>query len=307
MLNLNLNEHKIITVKTRHKILGGVVTGHLLVLLLVLTAGVVGEWFQNKEDTINVVFYDPQLDNVVENPSPLPDPNNPIPPSGTQDGSPEQPAEPDPAPQPEAEPEVDVEPAPEAEVNPTPAKVLVPETPQAIKQPKVKSRKLPKPKVNTKLPKALKVPSSKAIKQPKAKRRKLPSALTKGKDTTKNRNKTPANNNRSKGPLGSNLEGGHTAPGGQRGNSDYAKYVGYTIKRMWVTPDRNRLPAYDPAVTIEVHIAGNGMITAKRIVRKSNVLAMDESISALLNSLYRVNPPPDRKACTLLFTLKIDD
>ena len=126
----------------------------------------------------------------------------------------------------------------------------------------------------------------------------------------RNRNKTantPATGNKGKpGPRGSNREPGHTAPGGQRGNSGYEQLVAGMIYRMWVTPDKNRMGDREPQVTIEVIIAPDGRVTGKRMLQRSGVLAMDESIQNLLDNLHMVKAPFDRKQHILRFALKAE-
>ena len=78
------------------------------------------------------------------------------------------------------------------------------------------------------------------------------------------------------------------------------------IYRMWVTPDKNRMGGREPQVTIEVEIASDGRVTAKRILRRSGVLAMDESIQNLLDNLRQVMVPFDRKPHILRFALKAE-
>jgi outer membrane biosynthesis protein TonB len=267
--------------------------GHFLVILLVLTFSVLTDWLDDPEPTITVQFYDPALDNIVDNPSPDPAPDNPVPPTGTQDGG-------DDAPAPE-------EPPP---VNPEPATVLTPEPVAAIAQPQVTKRTLPKPAINKNLPKPTAQPKVESIKQPKVKNRRLPAkpAVKPTRNSTRQGNKINSNSNSSgrRGPRGSNSEAGHNAPGGQRGNSGYDVQVAMMIKRMWVTPDTYRLGGREPRVLIEVHIAPDGRVTYKRIRTKSGVLAMDQSIANLLDNLYRVKPPFDGKPHTLIFWLKAE-
>lgn len=268
--------------------------GHFLVILLVLTFSVISDWLDEPEPTITVQFYDPALDNIVENPSPLPDPNNPVPPTGTQDGGDDAPAQEDPTP-----------------INPEPATVLTPEPVTAIAQPQITKRTLPKPAINKNLPKPTAQPKVESIKQPKVKNRRLPSKpAVKPANSSRQGNKNDSRNNSSssgrRGPRGSNSEAGHNAPGGQRGNSGYDVQVAMMIKRMWVTPDTYRLGGREPRVLIEVHIAPDGRVTYKRIRTKSGVLAMDQSIANLLDNLYRVKPPFDGKPHTLVFWLKAE-
>lgn len=283
----------IISVTATRRIRYAVTAGHFLVILLVLTFSVVADWLDTPEETITVQFFDPALDNIVDNPSPDPDPTNPVPPTGTQDGG-------DDAPAPE-------EPPP---VNPEPATVLTPEPVSAIAQPKVTKRTLPQPKINKKLPQPVQRPKVESIKQPKVTTRRLPAkpAAKPARSSARKGDQARRNTNSSgrRGPRGSNSQAGHNAPGGQRGNSGYDIQVAMMIKRMWVTPDSTRLAGREPRVLIEIHIAPNGRVTEKRIRTRSGVLAMDESIKALLDNLYYVKPPFDGKPHTLIFWMKAE-
>ena len=274
---------ELVSCRTRRRIMTGVTAGHFLVLVLVLTFSVVSEWLSETEvETIAVEFYDPALTNVVKNPSPDPSPDNPIPPSGTQDGNnaPE-----DPAPE-------------QPQVDPEPPKQLQPDPVKSVVQPQVTQRKLPR---KPSKPKQVTQSKVKSVKQPSVTKRKRP-----GRNKNKAAN-NPNNNNKGKpGPRGSNRAPGHTAPGGQRGNSGYDQLVAGMIYRMWVTPDKNRMGGREPQVTIEVEIASDGRVTAKRILRRSGVLAMDESIQNLLDNLRQVMVPFDRKPHILRFALKAE-
>lgn len=280
--------NSIVSHLTVRKIRIGVIAGHFLTVVLVLSFSVISEWLDKEEDTITIQFYDPALDNVVENPSPDPDPANPIPPSGSQDGG---------------EPTTVTEP----EISNKLPRALVPEQVRALKQPEVKNRTRPKPAVNRTLPQAQKMPQARTLKQPKVKTRKNPNAARNRNKTGSSRRESNISSNGSRGPRGSNPQPGHTAPGGERGNSGYDIQVAMMIKRMWVTPDLNRLGGREPRVTIEIHIAPDGRVTYKRIKQRSGILAMDESISALLDNLHRVKAPFDGKNHTLIFSLKAEN
>ncbi len=280
--------------RTRRRIAGGVTAGHFLVLVLVLTFSVVSEWLNKPEETITVEFYDPTLTNTVENPSPDPSPDNPIPPSGTPDGG-NAPETPEAAPEPE-------QPTP---VDPAPPKQLMPDTAEAVVQPTVTQRKRPR---KASKPKQVTPSQAKAVKQPQITKRKRPGrGKNKNPDALNGRKNNPAATGKGKpGPRGSNRQPGHTAPGGQRGNSGYDQVVAGMIYRMWVTPDKNRIIG-KPQVGVELEIAADGRIIRKRITHRSGVLAMDESIQNLLDNLHRVIVPFDRKPHTLRFAIIADD
>lgn len=282
--------------ETVRRIRIGVVIGHAAAVILPLALATVLAWFPDKEERITVMLYDPSLDNVVENPSPDPAPDNPVPPSGTPDAGPAAPALPPP---------------------PDP-----PSPTTAPPQPKVK----PLPKVAPQLPKRVNIYQQTRVDQPKVKPmvRKPPTPASRPKpaepktaaadprrtvdDVTPVKpgagESSETGTARKSGPRGSNSEAGHNAPGGQRGNSGYEIQIALMIERMWVTPESVRLGGREPRVLIELHIDPTGLVTGKRIKTRSGVLAMDESVAALLDSLHRVKAPYDGKSHTLTFWLK---
>ena len=102
-------------------------------------------------------------------------------------------------------------------------------------------------------------------------------------------------------------EAGHNRPGGQRGNTAaYQAKIARQVKMMWVTPDKMRLGDKNPSVLIEITIDRRGRVTHKKIVKKSGVWAMDESIQALLNELNWLTPPEDGISHTFQFNMTAD-
>lgn len=274
--------------ETVRKIRIGVAVSHVAVVILPLALATVLAWFPDREERITVMLYDPTLDNVVENPSPNPAPDNPVPPSGTPDAGPAAPPMPQPpAPTP-----------PRPRVNrrlPEPFNIY---RQTHIPQPKIKPRVLKPP-----APPAPPAPPKPAENQTaRSDPRRTVDDVTPVKPGTVESSETGTA--RKNGPRGSNSEAGHTAPGGQRGNSGYEIQIALMIERMWVTPELVRLGGREPRVQIELHIDPTGRVTGKRIKTRSGVLAMDESVAALLDSLHRVKPPFDGKAHTLTFWLK---
>jgi len=214
---------------------------------------------------------------VVENPSPDPDPDNPVPPSGEPDASEtELPPPETPAPQPEL-PAPDV-PTPQPRVNTTLPAVWTPPVRQTMNKPK----------------------------KPKPKNKPKPVKNNSAKPSTLDPNIKPVQTG-SSGRRGSNTEAGHNAPGGQRGNSGYDAVVASMIKRMWVTPDITRLGGREPRVLIKLTIDAGGRVIHKEIVAKSGVLAMDESVSALLANLRTTIKPYDGETHELSFYLRAND
>ena len=92
-----------------------------------------------------------------------------------------------------------------------------------------------------------------------------------------------------------------------RDSSGYGLLVSTQIKRMWKTPDRGRLGGREPEVTVKITIAPNGKVISKSIVRRCGVVAMDESVQELLDTLQFVKAPPDGKTTTLTFNLIAKD
>ena len=279
----NDTKNTLLSSKAHRKIGYSVVACHFLVIVVVLTGSIIAEWLKKEEkvETISVNLYESDDKTPVDNPSPDPDPNNPIPPSGEQSGG---------------EPEPEVEPDPQPQPEPTPQ-------PQPTPQPKPQPK--PTRTVNTQLPQYNPTPV-KPVAQPRVKPRSRPLPRT-ANNSRSNQNNRNNRNNQSNRSHGSNPQSGHTAPGGQRGSSGYGTLVSAQIKRMWVTPDRQRLGGREPEVTVKLVIAPNGRVTYKAIVKPSGVLAMDESIRELLNQLQFVTPPPDKKTNTLVFSLVAKD
>ena len=303
-MNVRCREQVIISPQTVRRIRYAVAGCHVLVVALVLAASIISDWLKKDEvPTITIEFFDPTLKNVVDNPSLDPDPSNPVPPSGSPDAGDPQPQPPQPEPEP---------PQPE----------IVQELPQVqqiqvkpIAQPKVQPRSKPKPKINKNLPKA-QIEKVQPIAQPKVKARPRPrkkpavrpnpNART-GNDSRRANSGVINPNGRGKpGRIGTNPEPGHTAPGGQRGNSGYDAQIALYIRRLWVTPDRPRLGGSEPSVLITITIAANGRVTSKQM-KPCGILAMDESIRELLNSLTWVKPPYDGRPHTLAFSIKAEN
>ncbi len=290
-----IEEVALVPKTTVRKIRCGVVIGHVAFIIVPLAVVTILSWIVTKPPpTITVAFYDPKLDKIVDNPSPIPSPDNPIPPSGTPDGGGAAPPEPAPA---DPEPVAVTDPSP---INYQLPKAIMPQPKTKVAQPKIKNivRQPEKPAA-----KAKPAPDKSAAK-PDPRR-----TADDVKPYDPNRQSSDSasgatGRGRSGGPLGSNSEPGHVGPGGQLGNSGYEIQVAMMIESMWITPESVRLGGREPRVLIELEVDPAGRVTSKHIVTKSGVLAMDESVASLLADLYKVKAPFDGKSHTLTFWLK---
>ena len=99
----------------------------------------------------------------------------------------------------------------------------------------------------------------------------------------------------------------HRTPGG--GLSEemeaYNRRAGMYLKNVWIQPPKSLLGNQLPAVTIELEIAADGRVTAKRILKTCGIAAMDESAKNLLRQLDRMPAPP--KTTVVQFILQTDD
>ncbi len=280
--------------KTVRRIRYGVVVAHIAALIVPLAIATVFGWISPPEERVTVALYDPSLDNVVDNPSPDPDPSNPVPPSGTPDAGPPAPMpEPEPVPEPPAPDPEPPAPIPEPQINSQLPPVLnAPGVPR-LAQPKTRPRLRPRPQ-----PAARKKPAKPAPAPRPSSRSRVDDVRPVDKAVES------GSTGRNSGRRGSNTEPGHDAPGGERGNSGYDIQVAMMIERMWITPESVRLGGREPRVLIELRIAPDGEVVYKRIQARSGVLAMDESVSALLANLHRVRAPFDGKPHQLTFWLR---
>ena len=85
----------------------------------------------------------------------------------------------------------------------------------------------------------------------------------------------------------------------------YNRKAGMYLKNVWMQPPKSLLGNQLPAVTIELEIASDGRVTAKRVLKTSGIAAMDDSARSLLRRLDRMPAPP--KATVVQFILQTDD
>lgn len=267
---------------------------------------------EKKENAFRVKLGEVELNKgpVVGPPERLP--SEPAPPA---------PAEPDmPAP---SEPEV---PAPA----PTPAEPVftLPAKKQVKPAPKksVKKKKSVKPKKKT-VAKPKKKPAAKPKKKPAVKPVRKTAAKVKkitkpkddgvfkpeGKEQKIGTGYNPLNNARI--PVGSRNAAqsygkkfDNKAPGGGSDISmeRYGKNLVRFLKSRWVYPPKSLLAGKMPVVMIELDIASDGSVTGSRIVKKSGVNAMDQSIERMLKQLEKVPAPPGKRV-TLEILMQMTD
>ena len=97
-------------------------------------------------------------------------------------------------------------------------------------------------------------------------------------------------------------------PGGGASESmeRYGKNLVRYLKSRWTYPPKSLLGGKMPSVRIELDIAPNGRVLGKRIIKRSGVNAMDQSIERMLDQLEQVPSPPDKKI-TLEIIMQMSD
>ena len=98
------------------------------------------------------------------------------------------------------------------------------------------------------------------------------------------------------------------APGGGATESmeKYGKNLVRYLKSRWTYPPKSLLGSQMPSVLIELDIAPGGRVLGKRIIKRSGVNAMDQSIERMLDQLEQVPSPPDKKI-TLEILMQMSD
>ena len=86
----------------------------------------------------------------------------------------------------------------------------------------------------------------------------------------------------------------------------YSDTVGLYLEPIWEQPDKVSLGGRLPEVTIKLDIDGNGRVTRARIIGRSGITAMDNSITKLLHQLKHVPPPPDKRAKSITIIMAIE-
>ena len=87
----------------------------------------------------------------------------------------------------------------------------------------------------------------------------------------------------------------HQTPQGGLTEADEAYYnrLKQLLDFKWAQPPDSLLGGQRPQATIELEISADGRVLSARIIRKSGVFSMDESIRLLLKALDRVPRPPN--------------
>jgi outer membrane biosynthesis protein TonB len=174
-------------------------------------------------------------------------------------------------------------PQPEPPKNPAPE----PKVPEKIAEPKL-PQKLPKPK-----PKPKPDPNAGVYTPPAASGGSItnPNVPTGGRNAAQTHadkfdNRTPG--------------------GGAKADMEkYGKNLTRFLKTKWSAPPDSLLASKRPKVLIELDIAADGRVLSKKIVTKSGIKSMDDSIDRMLQGLDRVPKPPKRT--TLEIYLQMED
>ena len=98
-------------------------------------------------------------------------------------------------------------------------------------------------------------------------------------------------------------------PGGGATQSmeKYGKNLVIFLKAKWTPPSKVLLFGKTPVVLVELDIAANGRVISKKIVKRSGVNAMDQSIEIMLNQLDCVPIPPDGRITQQILMQMTDD
>ena len=216
-----------------------------------------------------------------------------------------------------AEPEV-VVPAPEPEVvvpapkpKPTPRPVVKKQVKKPVKKQVKKTVRKPAAKP---VKKQTKKSALQAVKRPARKKRDLQSEVYRPPaGTNELRTGHSGRNLNPHVPIGSRDRGqalgkaDHRSPGGglQEDMEKYNEKAGMYLKNVWIQPPKSLLGNALPAVIIEIAVSSDGRVLAKKIVKKSGIQAMDESVKNLLDRLDRMPVPP--RNTVIQFILQTDD
>jgi TonB family protein len=87
----------------------------------------------------------------------------------------------------------------------------------------------------------------------------------------------------------------------------YSSTVGAYLKPIWNQPEKASLGGRAPEVTISINIDGNGRVINSRIIRRSGIAVMDNSVIALLKKLKNVPQPPDRQAKSVTIIMAVEN
>ena len=87
----------------------------------------------------------------------------------------------------------------------------------------------------------------------------------------------------------------------------YGKNLVRYLKSRWTYPPKSLLYGKTPVVLIELDIAADGRVVGKKIVKRSGINAMDQSIELMLDQLDRIPAPPDGRITQQILMQMTDD
>ena len=282
-------------------LLGAVVLCHVCALFFIGCSALMKP--DKKENAFRVKLGEPELNSgpVVGPPEKTPD----EPPAPPEPPAPEPPAPEPPTPEPPAPPAPEP-PAPAIPPKPAPKEPAVPKIAPKPKPKPVKPKTKPKPKPKPVKPKT----------KPKPKPKKKDDGVYHPKNTNNQKIGTGYNRqNNARIPVGSRNAAqkygdkfDNRPPGGGASESmeRYGKNLVRYLKSRWTYPPKSLLGGKMPSVHIELDIAPNGRVLGKRIIKRSGVNAMDQSIERMLDQLEQVPSPPDKKI-TLEIIMQMSD
>lgn len=238
---------------------------------------------------------------------PMPEPPAPEPPAPEppmpEPPAPEPPAPPEPAiPSPRAIPKPKVKPKPKAKAKPKPkAKPKV--KPKAKPQPKAKPKAKPVSRRNNRKPvKRPAKPKDDGVYRPDSK----PSEIGRG-YSRQNNAKIPVGSRDAAQSYGKKFDNKSPGGGASESMEKYGKNLVRYLKSRWTYPPKSLLGGQMPGVLIELDIASDGRVIGKRIVKRSGINAMDQSIERMLSQLERVPSPPEKRVTLEVLMQMTDD
>ena len=228
--------------------------------------------------------------------------------------APPPPEEPIPPQEPVAEPDAPVIPAPEPPAPPPePKQPVIPKEkpkPKPKQKPKQKPEAKPKQKAKAKVkPKAKPKTKSKVKPKPKDdgvyKPNGKPSEIGRGYNAQNNA-RIPVGNRNAAQRYGKIFDNRNPGGGASESMERYGKNLVRYLKSRWTYPPKSLLGGSMPSVLIELDIAPGGRVVGKRIVERSGINAMDQSIERMLDQLEQVPSPPDKRI-TLEIRMQMTD
>ncbi len=90
------------------------------------------------------------------------------------------------------------------------------------------------------------------------------------------------------------------------GSGVYSDLVGAYLKPIWNQPSRASLKGTTPEVTVSLYISSSGRVIEKKIVHRSGLTVMDNSVIKLLQHLRQVPPPTTGRAQRITIILAVE-